>query len=240
MDQVRCTRCKVEKNVDLFISVRGKQLKQCDYCRNATLKYVKKCPHNRQKSTCKECGGASICEHNRRRSTCKECGGASICEHNRQKSKCKECGGASICEHNRQKSICKECGGASICEHNRQKIQCKECGGASICEHNRKKSTCKECGDAEMITIKQMIRSHKQSDIKYNRYNANHHIDYCFIKSLFDESMNCHYCDIEMQFSKYRSDMVTIERLDNSIGHSKSNCVLACRTCNFKRLSNNN
>ncbi len=47
-----------------------------------------KCPHNRQKNNCKDCGGASICEHNRRRSRCKDCGvgGTSICEHNRVRS----------------------------------------------------------------------------------------------------------------------------------------------------------
>ena len=51
------------------------------------------------------------------RSTCKECGGASICEHGRQRSECKECGGSQICEHGRRRSTCKECGGsASICE----------------------------------------------------------------------------------------------------------------------------
>ncbi len=70
---------------------------------------VDDCPHNRQKSRCKECGGTSICEHNRQKSKCKDCGGASICEHNRQKSTCKECGGASLCVHNRRKSTCKEC-----------------------------------------------------------------------------------------------------------------------------------
>ena len=31
------------------------------------------------------------CEHGRQRSQCKECGGASICEHGRQRSQCKEC-----------------------------------------------------------------------------------------------------------------------------------------------------
>jgi hypothetical protein len=45
-----------------------------------------KCPHNRNKSECKACGGASICEHNRIRSQCKQCGGASICEHSRIRS----------------------------------------------------------------------------------------------------------------------------------------------------------
>ena len=50
-----------------------------------------KCPHNRQKYFCKECGGKGICLHNRQKSTCKECGGGSICPHNRIKSQCKEC-----------------------------------------------------------------------------------------------------------------------------------------------------
>ena len=56
----------------------------------------KKCPHNREKHLCRECGGASICEHDRRRSTCKSCGGSAICEHSRVRSSCKVCGGSSI------------------------------------------------------------------------------------------------------------------------------------------------
>ena len=31
------------------------------------------CPHQRQRSDCKECGGSSICQHQRIRSQCKEC-----------------------------------------------------------------------------------------------------------------------------------------------------------------------
>ena len=87
----------------------------------------KKCPHNRQKHFCRECGGSGICEHNRIRSQCKSCGGSSICEHNRQRSRCKSCGGSSICEHNRQRSSCKSCGGSSICRHMRIKYRCKDC-----------------------------------------------------------------------------------------------------------------
>ena len=52
------------------------------------------CPHGRQRSKCKECGGSQICEHGRQRHRCKECGGSSICEHGRRRSRCKECGGA--------------------------------------------------------------------------------------------------------------------------------------------------
>jgi len=117
---------------------------------NTTIKKVYKCPHNRQKSQCKECAGSSICEHNRIKSTCKECGGSQICEHNRIKSRCKECGGSSICEHKRRKGECKECGGSEICEHNKRKSRCKECDGSSFCEHNKRKSTCKECGGSSI------------------------------------------------------------------------------------------
>ena len=49
------------------------------------------CPHQRRRSECKECSGASICQHQRIRSQCKECGGASICPHQRRRSRCKEC-----------------------------------------------------------------------------------------------------------------------------------------------------
>ena len=56
------------------------------------------CPHGKQRSYCKECGGSAFastvvgalvqgsrrpCVHGRVRSTCKECGGGSICVHGR-------------------------------------------------------------------------------------------------------------------------------------------------------------
>jgi len=36
--------------------------------------------HQRERSTCKDCGGSGICEHQRRRSRCKDCGGSSLCD----------------------------------------------------------------------------------------------------------------------------------------------------------------
>ncbi|AEO97675.1 hypothetical protein ENVG_00281, partial [Emiliania huxleyi virus 84] len=120
------------------------------------------CEHNRDRSTCKECGGSQICEHNRERSTCKQCGGSQICEHSRRRNQCKECGGSQICEHNRDRSTCKQCGGSSICEHSRQRSKCKECGGASICEHNRERSNCKECGGASICEHNRQRRQCKE------------------------------------------------------------------------------
>jgi hypothetical protein len=222
----RCNYCKVELPIYKFSKNRKDEYnKSCDECRvkQKAVREKNKCEHNRIKSTCKDCGGASICEHNRIKSQCKDCGGASICEHNRIKSKCKECGGVSICKHNRQKSTCKECGGVSICKHNRQK------------------STCKECNDPIKLTIKNWIKFSKESDIKKNRYTdecKNNFIDYEYCTGLVDFYKNCYHCRVKLQYIHYQDDLATIERLDNTIGHMKLNCVIACRTCNLKKVSN--
>jgi hypothetical protein len=118
----------------------GRQRSKCKECGGANI-----CKHGRQRSNCKECGGSGICEHGRRRSVCKECGGGSICQHGRRRSRCKGCGGRGICQHGRRRSDCKECGGGSICQHGRRRSQCKECDGASVCQHGRLRSQCKEC-----------------------------------------------------------------------------------------------
>ena len=49
------------------------------------------CPHGRQRSRCKECGGSGICEHRWSRYQCKECGGNGICEHGLRFENCEDC-----------------------------------------------------------------------------------------------------------------------------------------------------
>lgn len=180
------------------------------------------------------------CPHGRRRAQCIECGGGSVCEHKRLRNQCIECGGAGICEHKRQRNKCVECGGSNICEHKRQRHQCLECGGASICEHKRQRHHCKLCTDPMKVSIKNMIKSAKTNDIKYNRYDAEKHIDNPFVTSLLTEYTHCYYpdCRVPLQHVEYQPDLATIERLDNSIGHIKSNCVICCRTCNYTKKSN--
>ena len=198
------------------------------------------CEHNKRKYQCKECGGSQICPHNKRKSNCRECGGSQICPHNRQKQTCKNCGGPQICRHNRQKNYCKDCGGTQICPHNRQKAHCKECKGSQICPHNRGKSHCKECSDPIKVNIKQWIFSRRQYDRMYNIYDADRFIDKCFLKGLVEDYHQCYYgdCKVNLQYAEYRNDLATIERLDNSIGHIKSNCVLCCLKCNLSKKSN--
>ena len=96
-----------------------------------------RCEHGRERSRCKECGGASICEHGRVRSQCKECGGASICQHGRVRSQCKECGGSSLCKdcHKKCPSFGFAGGGAGT-----QRVQPRWCSGCAA-KHNRHGAT---------------------------------------------------------------------------------------------------
>lgn len=220
MDKKECSQCKITKDKKAFLSeATGREFKQCDRCRGLKRKNIKKCDHGRQKNVCSDCGGASICEHGRR------------------KYRCTNCNGNGICEHKRERARCRECNGSQICDHGRRKEQCKDCDGNGICEHNKHRYFCKICSNPTKITIKRMLRQSKTNDIKKGRYDANNFIDKCFIEMLMDESMNCHYCKKEMQLIEFNDDLCTIERLDNSIGHIKSNCVLACRKCNSKHKS---
>jgi len=223
-ENVKCERCNCYRSEESFFNNKGRRLKTCQNCRDMATRSREKCK----------------CEHGRRRNLCKDCEGTSICNHNRIKSSCKECGGTSICNHNRLRSQCKECGGSQICNHNRIRSKCKECGGASICNHNRIRNTCKECSDPIKLTIKTMLYSAKANDRKYNRYDAVNFVDYCFIENLLDDYKCCYYedCKKELQIMEYNNSLASIERLNNNIGHIKSNCVICCLDCNMKKKSN--
>lgn len=86
-----------------------------------------KCPHNKFKAKCIDCGGGSVCQHKKQKIYCKDCGGKAICEHNKVKYSCKECKGTAICKHNKRKRLCVECCGSGICQHNKRFDNCKLC-----------------------------------------------------------------------------------------------------------------
>ena len=162
------------------------------------------------------------------------------CPHGREKYKCRYCKGSQICEHDRLRYRCRECGGVSICEHDRRRNTCRECGGTSICEHDRQRNNCRVCNDPIKLTIKQWIIHCRHNDKKFNRFDSDHFIDTDFLKGLIEDYEKCFYqdCKVKMQYTEYGSNMATIERLDNTKGHTKSNCVLCCLECNLKKKSN--
>jgi hypothetical protein len=82
-----------------------------------------------------------------------------------------------------------------------------------------------------------MIKSSKQHDKNNDRYDQTNFIDYCFVENLIEDSEGkCFYCHCELQYQEFTENLATIERIDNSIGHIKGNCVIACRTCNYSRV----
>ena len=151
-----------------------------------------------------------------------------------------------LCEHGKYKYQCKECGGTQICPHSKRKYQCKECKGTQICPHDRQKSHCKKCSDPVKVSIKQWIFSSRQYDRMRNIYDADRFIDKCFMEGLVEDYKQCYYGDcqdavglgpVNLQYTEYQDDLASIERLDNSIGHIKSNCVLCCLKCNKSNKS---
>jgi len=99
---------------------------------------------------------------------------------------------------------------------------------------------CKTCSDPIKVSIRRWIIHSKESDKKYNRFDVDRFIDRCFLKELVKDYPNCYYCEVKLQYVDKNDTLSTIERLDNSIGHIKSNCVLACRKCNFKKVGQRN
>ena len=146
----------------------------------------------------------------------------------------------NMCIHKKQKYQCVKCDGSSICIHKRNKSKCKQCDGSQICIHKKDKPHCKKCTDPIKVTVKYMIHNSKKEDIKYNRYNESQHIDRAFCENLLKTVTHCPYddCKIRLQCKIYDSTMASIERIDNSIGHIKSNCTICCLSCNKQRKSN--
>ena len=126
----------------------------------------------------------------------------------------------------------------SKCPHGKRKSTCMECGGSSLCVHGRQKPQFQFCNDAIKITIKNWIKCCRHTDKKYNRFDPDHFIDTDFLRVLIEDYECCYYddCKVKLQFTEYRSDLGTIERLNNAVGHVKSNCVLCCKSCNKKKI----
>lgn len=104
------------------------------------------------------------------------------------------------------------------------------------CEHRRRKSDCRNCGNELHKLIMGIIKHSKEADKKHNRYDLTNFIDYDFVESLIDDSKNkCCYCLCEMQLINYEGNLATIERIDNSKGHIRGNCLIACITCNLSK-----
>ena len=123
------------------------------------------------------------------------------------------------------------------CDHHKRKSRCVICEGNEICEHKKRIEQCRLCENIIKKTFNMFVKCSKTKDKKYNRFDIVNFIDRDFLKLLIEESNNkCCYCTCELELIKYQSNLMTIERIDNTIGHIKSNVKIACLSCNSKRI----
>jgi hypothetical protein len=86
-----------------------------------------------------------------------------------------------------------------------------------------------------MHTVRNWIKHSRSSDKERNRFDIVNFIDKDFCRLLIQEYPRCYYndCNVELQYRNHNGTLATIERLNNNIGHIKTNCVLACLKCNL-------
>ena len=135
------------------------------------------------------------------------------------------------------RNVAKKSMNKTKCIHGRIKYSCIDCGGGGICLHNKHKSNCKKCNNPVDITIKYMIKNSKKHDIKKNRYNESEFVDYQYLFNLIDIfNDQCFYCDCHLQYTNFTNNLATIERINNELGHIKSNVLISCYKCNVSKV----
>lgn len=78
------------------------------------------------------------------------------------------------------------------------------------------------------------VNNHKHQDKRENRYDKDNHMTAKYLQSIATEQ--CPYCHCEMNYTnkgtKRLPNQVTIQRINNTLGHTIGNIVLCCYHCN--------
>jgi hypothetical protein len=99
-------------------------------------------------------------------------------------------------------------------------------------------------GDKDIIkSLKQKLNSYKTQDKKKDRYDKELFIKYDeLIDKLIKSKLKCKYCDcitLLMYSNKREPKQWTLDRIDNSTGHSNLNTIISCLKCNLERRCKN-
>jgi hypothetical protein len=91
--------------------------------------------------------------------------------------------------------------------------------------------------------LKKKFSSYKSQDKQSHKYDIEQHITFNeMIEKLYTSKLKCYYCncDLIILYNKKREKTQwTLERLDNNLGHYKSNTCICCLDCNLKRRTDN-
>lgn len=125
--------------------------------------------------------------------------------------------------------------GSDICQHDLIKDLCGEC--SELCEHRREITTCKLCCDPIPIIVRNMVNLNLIRDKQKGIYDSATCVDEEHVLELILKAQGiCYYCKCSMQYQTYADDLASLERLSNSLGHIKGNCVIACLKCNRSQV----
>ena len=87
--------------------------------------------------------------------------------------------------------------------------------------------------------IQKKLNSYKQQDIKKDRFNGTQFINIdSLLEKLVISRLKCYYCRRGMLLlykNKRDVSQWTLDRIDNTIGHTGDNVVIACLECNIAR-----
>ena len=225
-----CTRCKKAKPLtDYTATGAGILKKTCEQCLirdRATDKLARDAVKAREASKRTVVVQMHPCVRHEQ-----DC--AYTITNGRMYKSCDEIRTARYCTHGKTKYTCADCGGSAVCAHGKRRRTCIACEGTNVCKHKVQREGCKQCNDPVKVTISNMLKSAKTNDKMYNRYNAAEFVDKLFLKSIIEDSDGyCQVCGQDIQFVVYGDTLATLERIDNHIGHIKSNCLVACLACN--------
>jgi hypothetical protein len=99
-------------------------------------------------------------------------------------------------------------------------------------------------GDKDIMkSLKQKMNSYKTQDKRKDRYDKETFIKYSeLLDKLINSKMKCKYCECTtflMYINKREPKQWTLDRIDNSVGHSNDNTIISCLKCNLERRCKN-
>lgn len=88
--------------------------------------------------------------------------------------------------------------------------------------------------------MKHKIKSYMIQDIKYGRlFDFDEYVDEIFLSIMLHIQKNkCYYCGKQLKtenYERYDKDQASVDRLDSSKPHLKSNISISCLDCNLKK-----
>jgi len=89
-----------------------------------------------------------------------------------------------------------------------------------------------------------LVGNHRLRDIAKGLYDKDNHITTQYLLSLKNYNGDkCYHCKCDLDWDNLqhtrRDRQVTLQRIDNTKGHIKNNCVWCCFECNVKKRMEN-